>query len=113
MLGLLNTKCEVSMDYKEPDCEMALKPLQAGFLSDRLAELVDLKQAIKKGNLDYASRLAHQWKGFAEPYGFKHLAQIAVNFEHALLKSASQDELDQLSLELEKYLEFKKEQLGA
>lgn len=64
-----------------------LEPFVAEFFEDRKKDLAQLKASIEATNYDSARKIAHNWKGFCEPYGFAHLGILASELEKALISS--------------------------
>ncbi len=85
-------------------------PFMPGFLLDRESELILLKEASLAKDYKMIRSLAHNWKGFCSPYGFKGLGELS-----ELLESAIDDnnaELIQNILDhMEFYLQTKREVL--
>lgn len=61
-----------------------LEPFVEGFFEDRKKDLVQLKSQIESENFDSARKIAHNWKGFCEPYGFAQLGLLAAELEKGL-----------------------------
>lgn len=62
-----------------------LEPFVEGFFEDRKKDLENLKSQIDTANFDSARKIAHNWKGFCEPYGFGRLGLLAGELERVLL----------------------------
>lgn len=77
------------------------------FLANRINELGEIRQALKVKNFRIASDYAHKWKGFAAPYGFGVLGQLAQDIEKCL-ERAEIDHCEILIDEAEVYLTNKK-----
>lgn len=58
--------------------------LMPGFLLDREFELIVLKQATLAKDYKKIRSLAHNWKGFCSPYGFKGLGVLSEQLESAI-----------------------------
>ncbi len=61
-----------------------LEPFIEGFFEDRKKDLAELKSQIQTENYDSARKIAHNWKGFCEPYGFGQLGVLAAELEKVL-----------------------------
>lgn len=51
------------------------------FTKDRLQDFEHLNQYILQKDFKSISKVAHQWKGYSEPYGFNYLAELAKELE--------------------------------
>ncbi len=58
-----------------------LETLRPPFLDRRWEELRTLREELKDGRWDNFRRFGHNWKGFAEPYGFPKLASLGRELE--------------------------------
>lgn len=58
-----------------------LETLRPPFLDRRWEELRSLRHDLDEGRWDLFRRYGHNWKGFAEPYGFPKLASLGRELE--------------------------------
>jgi len=87
--------------------QQGLEPFVKGFLADRCDESEELAVFLSKSDFEQIKSLAHKWKGFSLPYGFKLLGELSIDLELA----AKQSDLGQCELlvqDIKKYLEIKK-----
>ncbi len=86
--------------------EPGLEPFIDDFLQKRKTEVRELKLALAKNDFVLLESYAHNWKGFARPYGFILLEDFALRLEQS-----SADQNLSLSIDLinqvEEYLEIK------
>lgn len=76
------------------------------FQKSRLNDLEMLIKALEKRDFKAISAKAHSWKGFADPYGYPHLATLAQQIELAS-KSSDHAKLRKLLSETTDYLALK------
>ncbi len=88
-----------------------LEPFSEKFLKDRITEFTEMKRDFESKNLETVKRLAHNWKGFSEPYGFAGLGTIAEALEQAA-KNNNTEACFYLIQQVNTYLQRKKEILG-
>lgn len=89
-----------------------LESFVPGFLEDRKKELSTYKPASNSSSnvdLQALQKVAHQWKGFSEPYGFKTLGLLAADLE-TKAKDGDQEECQRLLNEIDEYLQLKEQQ---
>lgn len=60
--------------------------LKQRYLSRRIQDLINLKEALAKNDFTFALKLGHQVKGNAVTFEFPHMATIGVELEHAAKK---------------------------
>ncbi len=60
--------------------------LKQRYLSRRIQDLIDLKEALAKNDYSLALKLGHQVKGNAGTFEFPHMAIIGVELENAAKK---------------------------
>ena len=94
----------------DPASEFPLDGLESyyqEFRQTRIDELIIMNQALLNKDYKALKDLAHKWKGFAAPYGFGILGQIALDLE---LKAETREyeSCADLLLEAENYLKTKK-----
>lgn len=65
------------------------------FLNERNKEIIVLTAALQKEDFNQLQSIAHKWKGFCEPYGFKDLAELAISLELAA-KNKNKEECSRL-----------------
>lgn len=91
---------------QDPKSEVPLPGFEAfhdDFLASRKEEIVTLKSALAAQDFKALVSRAHQWKGFAAPYGFQELETRAINLEkHAL--NSDHDQCAKILKEIEEYL---------
>ncbi|MCB9091992.1 MAG: Hpt domain-containing protein [Halobacteriovoraceae bacterium] len=87
--------------------QSGLEKYQQEFLQDRFDELQDIKDYLVKEEYTALQKMAHKWKGFSEPYGFHHLAELSRNLEKSAQKNMS-EECDNILSEIQEYLVIKK-----
>lgn len=82
--------------------EEGLEEFVEKFLTDRKREVAALREATHL-EMSQIGKLAHQWKGFSEPYGFATLGMLARELEQAA-KTDKKEEcrmfLDEIALYL-------------
>lgn len=83
-----------------------LKSFQSEFLKDRNEELANLKEAVESQDFESIKKIAHNWKGFSEPYGFHGLATLSRSIENSA-KAQNSEECESYLKDIEKYLELK------
>ncbi len=86
------TEMELGMSEFDDDPEML--ELIHQFVSDLQADVVALRSAGERGDLEKISVLAHQLKGCAGGYGFPEIGEIAARVETLAKGTASKSELD-------------------
>jgi hypothetical protein len=86
-----------------------LESFVPGFLRDRRKELDQYLGAGQQLDLVSLQKLAHQWKGFSEPYGFKTLGIFAQELE-VKAKAGDQAECHRLLAQIDQYLKIKAQQ---
>lgn len=84
-----------------------LEPFVATFFEDRKNEFLQIKAHIADQALEPARKLAHNWKGFCEPYGFGHLGVMAAELEKSIV-AGNTENINNLVLAIELYLANKK-----
>lgn len=84
-----------------------LEPFVSTFFVDRKNDFANLKTYIDDNNMEQARKLAHNWKGYCEPYGFGHLGVMAAELEKAIAANSSET-IKNLLLSMELYLANKK-----
>lgn len=84
-----------------------LEPFVATFFTDRKSDFLNLKSYISQGNMEEARKLAHNWKGYCEPYGFGHLGVVAAELEKAIVAN-NFERVEDLLAAVEIYLANKK-----
>lgn len=83
-----------------------LESFYGEFLSNRIAEMKTIHEALVAGNFETIRGFAHQWKGFSAPYGFGKLADLAI----ALQEQAIQQDKESCAktlIEIDLYLKLK------
>lgn len=88
--------------------EPGLEPFLVDFVIKRFTELEELKSNLSINNFNSLKSHAHNWKGFARPYGFIKLEEFAINLEESALKQDKKT-CEILLQEIEVNLEHKKE----
>lgn len=68
------------------------------FIRDRENEYVDLGRFLEQENFEKIRAIAHRWRGFCAPYGFRYLGELALELE---IQSECQN-IKECSLLLEK-----------
>lgn len=86
-----------------------LEPFVAEFLQDRKAEMKTLQELHGCRDMAGIKKIVHPWKGFSEPYGFKHLGEVAQQVEQAITDNVHCD-LSELLVHLNDYLRVKEKQ---
>lgn len=61
------------------------------FLASRGQEMLELSDALKASDFAFIGKMAHKWKGFANPYGFGILGYIALELEESALEAKLDD----------------------
>lgn len=84
-----------------------LEPFVATFFEDRKKEFLQIKAYVENQALEPARKLAHNWKGFCEPYGFGHLGLMAAELEKSIVAGQTEN-IKNLVLSIELYLANKK-----
>lgn len=84
-----------------------LEPFVVGFFEDRKKDLAQLKSQIETDNYDSARKIAHNWKGFCEPYGFGNLGVLAAQLEKVLIDN-DKNSVDKLVSQIDWYFAHKK-----
>lgn len=74
--------------------------LKQRYLSRRIQDLVQLKEALTRDDFRPALRLGHQVKGNAVTFEFPHMASIGIELEHAA-KREDKETLMSLVLKME------------
>lgn len=91
-----------------------LESFVPGFLQDRKKELNTYLPTDQgdQGSIDLQSlqKIAHQWKGFSEPYGFKTLGLLAAELEQKA-KAGDEAECHRILNEIEEYLALKEKHI--
>lgn len=85
-----------------------LEDYAKGFLKDRLSEYQKLVTALEELNFQGIKELAHNWKGFCAPYGFKFLGETSGKLEKAAVKKDTK-ECSTLISQINDYLMVKKD----
>lgn len=99
------------MDLEAIKSEKATQGLEdylPEFVQDRVSELDQLRDACEEKNFELIRSTAHKWKGYAIPYGFNYLDQLARKLE-ASASASKLDECEELLNELSEYLKVKQE----
>lgn len=78
-----------------------LKDQMPSFLENREKELIRLKDFISSANFEEIRKIAHQWQGYCDPYGFRGLGVLAVD-----LGAAARAEDDGGCREILKWIEM-------
>lgn len=99
------------MDLSEEKVTPGLEKFVEEFFYDRVKELDQIKVCLKKNDLETIRKIAHQWKGFSEPYGFQCLGVLSRTLEHQAENKAV-EEVSQLLSEISRYFKLKKSALG-
>lgn len=94
----------------DPASEFPLDGLESyyqEFRQTRIDELAVMNKALQSNNYQILTEMAHKWKGYAAPYGFGLLGQIAVDLE---LKAETKEyeSCFDLLLEADSYLQIQK-----
>lgn len=76
------------------------------FLEDRLMELKEARISLSSSDFDYVKKVAHSWKGYSEPYGFKILGFIGEKLEETASMQKKSESL-QLLEQVDQYLLLK------
>ena len=100
-----------SMDRFETEkVQEAVAPGLEGFVpdffEDRKKDLRELRSLITDKNYDSARKIAHNWKGFCEPYGFAGLGLLAAELEVAL-KAEDHAQVQRLLFNIDQYFQRK------
>lgn len=80
-----------------------LEPFVAGFFEDRKKDFLQLKAFIQDSDYSGAHKIAHNWKGYCEPYGFSQLGLLAAQLEKALAL-ADHEAISGLLVSMDEYL---------
>ncbi len=88
-----------------------LEVFELEFYEDRLKEFESLKQHMLDSEYENIRKLAHKWKGFCGPYGFKQLEVLSQKLE---ISSQNKDsaEIKTILQEMSNYLDEKGRILG-
>ena len=110
------TNNELSKKILTENYEPQLKPFVEEFFQDRCSDLEVLKSEIKAGNWLEAKKLAHNWKGYAKPYGFAYLGELGAEIEKIASENPSsqkdRDNIEQLVETVGEYLKLKADQFN-
>lgn len=98
------------LEINDLPAQEALKVFVPEFIADRQQELTDLYHELKSSNFEHIRAIAHQWKGFSDPYGFQTLSQYAVILEQEAIKK-NDENIKNLLTNIKDYLVHKEEQL--
>jgi HPt (histidine-containing phosphotransfer) domain-containing protein len=79
-----------------------LEPFVADFFKDRKKDQQSLRTFVDDMDYDSARKIAHNWKGFCEPYGFAGLGLLAAELEQAL-KNEDDAAIQNLLLNIDAY----------
>jgi hypothetical protein len=98
-------------EIKNEVVSKGLESYVAEFLEDRKSESHLIKGFLIDLNFEEIQKIAHQWKGFSEPYGFKFLGTLGGEMESS---ASTQDKpaLENYYAELLEYLKAKEAELG-
>jgi HPt (histidine-containing phosphotransfer) domain-containing protein len=99
-------------NHSEEDGETPLAGLESfvpGFMRDRRKELDMYLGSGQSLDTAALAKLAHQWKGFSEPYGFKALGLMAQELEQKA-KAGDQTECHRILAQIDQYLRIKEKQ---
>jgi HPt (histidine-containing phosphotransfer) domain-containing protein len=91
--------------------EEGLETFLVDFVIKRFTELEDLKTNLSINNFNSLKSYAHNWKGFARPFGFIKLEELAIDLEESA-KNQDKAHCDKLLIEIEIYLKLKKEAIA-
>ncbi len=81
-----------------------LAPLIPRYLENRRADVIRLREALERGDLDTVGSVGHSMKGTGGGYGFQELTEIGGRIE-ACARAKDSSSLRELLEELEAYLE--------
>ncbi len=81
------------------------------FIYDRENELEMLSKNLQKQEFEEIRKVAHRWKGFCAPYGFKTLEEYCVKLEK-LCEREDYREIELMFLNIKDYIKKRKEQYG-
>lgn len=82
------------------------------FLKDRQREFAPYRETERVEDFETLRKLAHQWKGFSEPYGFQTLGVLAQELE-VCAKAEDQPGCLRLFGEIDRYLTAKEQSLSS
>ena len=68
-----------------------LQDLIPSFMDNRRNELVEIENAIERGDFESLRRFAHTWKGICRPYGFLQLEILSRSLEGAAERENQQE----------------------
>lgn len=94
----------------DPRAEFPINGLESyyqDFRETRIQELLLMEKALIGGDFQLIKELAHKWRGFAAPYGFGLLGQIAIDLEMQA-DALEFDFCQGLLLEADEYLRVQK-----
>ena len=98
--------------HLEEEGEIPLAGLESfvpGFMRDRRKEVDQYLGTGQALDMVALAKLAHQWKGFSEPYGFKALGIMATELEQKA-KASDAPECHRLLAQIDQYLRIKEKQ---
>lgn len=72
-------------DIKNEQAEEDLEEFKQEFFTDRQEDMKNLDSALKSTDFNQIKKIAHNWKGYSKPYGFKLLGIIGANLEKAAI----------------------------
>lgn len=108
------TNNDLSRKILSENYEPQLKDFIAEFYKDRVDDVSSLKLALEDQERSKIAALAHNWKGYAKPYGFNYLGELGAEIE-SLAKTENFEAEDfekirELVHIVEDYLKLKAEQ---
>ncbi len=86
-----------------------LESFVPGFMRDRRKEVDQYLGTGQALDMPALAKLAHQWKGFSEPYGFKALGLMATELEQKA-KASEAAECHRILAQIDQYLRIKEKQ---
>jgi len=81
------------------------------FLGDRLSEFEKLRSDLSSEKYDEIRALAHNWKGFCDPYGFQGLGKLAISLEEKAI-AKDKNGCEEVFRDMDLYLKAKKQHIS-